>query len=135
MHHMNSTDNGQTRAADRWDVVPASPGPGDLRAEWRRVDAAAAAAFPPAGQLGHGRTAVLRSQPTHLVDGRVEGGYTGAFELICCDCGDNPYLDYYHVSARLQKIRGPFAIAEGIAAYEAHLGIEQVSRCDCVNSN
>ena len=136
MHHVNGTDNGQARAADRWDGVPASPGPSDLRAEWRRrVDAAAAVAFPPAGQLGHGRTAVLRSQPAHLVDGRVEGGYTGAFEIICCECGDNPYLDYLHVSARLQKIRGPFAIAAGVAAYEAHLGVEQASECDCVNGS
>jgi hypothetical protein len=136
MHHVNLSDSGQTGAANRWDGVPASPGPSDLRAEWRRrVDAAAAAAFPPAGQLGHGCTAVLRRQPARLVDGRVEGGYTGVFEIVCCDCGDNPFLDYSHVSARLQKVRGPFAIAEGIAAYEAHLGIEQVSQCDCVKGS
>jgi hypothetical protein len=69
------------------------------------------------------------------VNGRVEGGHTGVFEIICCECGDNPYLDYSHVSARLQKIRGPYAIAEGLAAYEKHLGIAQVSRCDCVNGS
>jgi hypothetical protein len=130
------SDSGQTRSADRWDDVPAPPESPDPRDEWRRrVDAAAAAAFPPAGQLGHGCTAVLRRQPARLVDGRVEGGYTGVFEIICCDCGDNPYLDYSHVSARLQKVRGPFAIAEGLAAYETQLGIEQVSRCDCVNGS
>ena len=64
-----------------------------------------------------------RSQPVRFVDGRVEGGYTGAFEIICCDCGDNPFLDYSQVSARLQKIRGPDAMAAGLAAHEKHLGI------------
>jgi hypothetical protein len=59
------------------------------------------------------------------VDGRVEGG---VFELICCECGDNPYLDYSQVSPRLQQIRGPYTIAEGLAAYEQHLGL---TTCDC----
>jgi hypothetical protein len=136
MHHVNLSDNGQSRAADRWEGIPVPPGPPDPRDEWlRRVDAAAAAAFPPAGQLGHGSTAVLRSQPAHLVNGRVEGGYTGVFEIICCDCGDNPYLDYSHVSARLQEIRGPYAIAEGLAAYETHLGIAQASQPACLNGS
>jgi hypothetical protein len=44
-------------------------------------------------------------------------------EIICCDCGDNPYLDYCQVSPRLQKIHGPYAIAVGLAAYEEHLGL------------
>jgi hypothetical protein len=132
----NLSDHDQTRSADRWDGVPAPPGWSGPGAEsLPRVDAADAAVFPPAGQLGHGCTAVLRSQPARLVDGRAEGGHTGVFELICCDCGDNPYLDYSHVSARLQKIRGPYPIAEGLAAYETHLGIEQVSRCGCVNGS
>ena len=99
------------------------------------MDAERTATYPPAGQLGHSCTAFLRSQPTRLVDGRVVDGYTGVFEIICCDCGDNPYLDYWHVSARLQKIRGPYAMAEGVAAYEQHLGKEQVSRCDCVDGS
>ena len=77
-----------------------------------------------AGQPGHGGTAVLRSQPVLMVDGRVEGG---AFELICCECGDNPHLDYSQISPRLQRIRGPYTIAEGLAAYERHLGLT----CDC----
>jgi hypothetical protein len=83
--------------------------------------------MPPAraGQPGHGCTAVLRSQPVLIVNGRVEGG---AFELICCDWGDNPSLDYCEVSPRLQQIRGPFTIAEGLAAYEQHLGL---ITCDC----
>ena len=79
---------------------------------------------PQAGQPGHGCTAVLRSQPVLIVDGQVEGG---AFELICCECGDNPYLDYSQISPRLQRIRGPYTIAEGLAAYERHLGLT----CDC----
>jgi len=42
------------------------------------------------------------------VDGRPEGPYTDAFEIICCDCGDDPGLEYFEVSPRLQLIRGPF---------------------------
>jgi hypothetical protein len=29
-------------------------------------------------------------QAASIVGGRVEGGYAGAFELICCECGGNP---------------------------------------------
>lgn len=52
------------------------------------------------GQPWHGWTVVLRRQPARMADGQPQGGYTDAFELICCDCGDNPDLDYaiYHPS-------------------------------------
>ena len=40
-----------------------------------------------------GWTLVLRRQPVRLVAGRPEGGYTDAYELICCDCGDDEYED------------------------------------------
>jgi len=55
------------------------------------------------------------------VDGRPEGPYTDAFEIICCDCGEDPGLECFEVSRRLQLIRGPYPIAAGIAAYETHL--------------
>jgi hypothetical protein len=61
----------------------------------------------------------VRGQPQH--------GHTGEFELICCERGDNPHLDYSQISPRLQQIRGPYTIAEGLAAYERHLGLT----CDC----
>jgi hypothetical protein len=77
-----------------------------------------------AGEPGHGGTAVLRRQPVLTGDGRAERRYTGAFELICCECGDNPYLDYSEVSARLQRLRGPYTLREGLAAYEQHLGAD-----------
>jgi hypothetical protein len=35
------------------------------------------------GQIGR---SFLRRQPAHIVTGRIEGGYTSAFEVICCDC-------------------------------------------------
>jgi hypothetical protein len=72
-------------------------------------------------QPGHGWTVVLRRQPSRIVEGRPEGGYTDAYELVCCDCGDDPDLDYLEVSPKLQQIRGPYPIAAGIAAYTEHV--------------
>jgi hypothetical protein len=57
------------------------------------------------------------------VEGRGEGGYTDAFELICCECGDHHYLDYSEISRRLQRIRGPYTMRAGLAAHEKHLGL------------
>ena len=76
-----------------------------------------------------GWTVVLRRQPVRVVEGRAEGGYTDVFELICCDCGDHPDLDYRDVSPGLQRIRGPYQLAAGVAAYDKHLKLshEQVS--------
>ena len=76
-------------------------------------------------QPGDGWTAVLRRQPSRIVEGRPEGGYTDLFEIICRDCGDHPYLDYSEVSPELRRNRGPYPIADGIAAYEKHLGLHQ----------
>ena len=70
---------------------------------------------------GQDWTVVLRRQPVRLVDGQPQGGYTDAFELICCDCGDDPNLDYHHACPESQQIRGPYSIASGIAAYERHV--------------
>ena len=78
--------------------------------------------IPPAGQPGHGEfTASLRRQ--RVRPGRLEDGYTGAFEVICGDCGDYPDLGYTQVSPRLQRLRGPYnTIKAGLAAYQGHLG-------------
>jgi hypothetical protein len=94
------------------------------------IEAGEAATAPPAGHPNHGTDASLRRQPVRIVEGRAEGGYTEAFEIICCDCGDHPYLDYSQASPRLQKIRGPYPIAAGIAAYERHLGISAAPHSD-----
>jgi hypothetical protein len=67
-----------------------------------------------------GWTLVLRRQPVRLVEGCPEGGYTDAYELICCECGDDPDLDYRVVSPRLQRIRGPYGFPAGIEAYGQH---------------
>jgi hypothetical protein len=67
-----------------------------------------------------GWTVVLRRQPVRRVEGRAEGGYAEVFELICCDCGDDPDLDYREVVPRLQLVRVPYPIAGGIAACEQH---------------
>jgi hypothetical protein len=74
-------------------------------------------------QPGDGWTVVLRRQPVRIVEGRPEGGYTDVFEIICCDCGDHPGLDYCEVAPELQRIRGPYPIADGVTVYEKHLGL------------
>ena len=70
---------------------------------------------------GLGWTVVLRRQPVHLVEGRPEGGYTDDYELVCCDCGDNPDLEYRDASPALQRIRGPYEFVAGVAAYRLHV--------------
>ncbi len=79
----------------------------------------------PCDQPGSGWTLVLRRQPARIVEGQPEGGYTDAFEIICCDCGDHPDLDYREVSPKLQLVRGPYPIADGVAAYEQHCRLHQ----------
>ena len=79
-------------------------------------------------QPGNGWTVVLRRQPARMVGGRPQGGYTDAFEIIRCDCGDHPDLDYSEVSPGLQRVRGPYLIADGIAAYVKHAGLHQPAR-------
>jgi hypothetical protein len=37
--------------------------------------------------------------------------------------GSDPGLDYCEVSAELQLVRGPYPVADGIAAYEEHRGL------------
>jgi len=74
-------------------------------------------------QPGDGWTAVLRRRPARMVEGRPEGGYTDLFEIVCCDCGDHPYLDYSEVSPELQRVRGPYPVADGISAYVEHAGL------------
>jgi len=83
----------------------------------------AGATLPVAGQPGHGKAAGLRRQPARIVEGRMEGGHTGVFELICGRCGDHPYLAYSQIPPWLQRIRGPHAVEAGLAAYEKHLGL------------
>jgi DNA-binding CsgD family transcriptional regulator len=77
---------------------------------------------PRARQPGHGRTTFLRRRPVRIVEGRIEGGYTRVFEIICPSCGDHPYLDFAEVSPRLRWLRGPYTLKVGLAAYEEHLG-------------
>ena len=72
-----------------------------------------------------GWTMVLRRQPVRMVEGQAEGGYTDVYELICCDCGDDPDLDYREVSPELQLVRGPYPIAAGVGAYGQHRRLHQ----------
>jgi hypothetical protein len=138
---MSSADpydvNGNRRG-DRESGVPAPPGvtfqdePGqasqamhpdlaNVEAVLRTVAELTGMPLVPVDHNGQPAPSFLRRQPVRSVEGSSEGGYTSVFEVICCDCGDNSYLDYSEVSARLQRLRGPYTLREGLAAYEAHL--------------
>jgi hypothetical protein len=94
----------------------------DRRDPWLRIRSRAEMTFPALGQPGHGRTAFVRRRPVRIVAGCFEGGYADAFELICPDCGDNPYVDYFEAPARLQWLRGPFTLQAALQEYDEHLG-------------
>jgi hypothetical protein len=100
-----------------------APRPHDRRDSRLSAGSDAANAVPLVGQPGHGRAAFLRIQPVYIVHGCIHGGCNGVYELICPDCGDNPDLDYSEVVPRLQWLRGPRPITQGLAAYIKHLGI------------
>ena len=74
-------------------------------------------------QPGDGWTVVLRRQPARIVQGRPEGGYTDLFEIICCDCGGHPDLDYSEVSPILQQVRGPYPLPAGVTCKECVLQV------------
>lgn len=103
-------------------LVPV-PRPQDHADPSLRPGSDAASAVPPAGLPGHGSGAVLRIQSACIVDGQIQGGHKDVYELVCPGCGDDPDLDYSEVPARLQWLRGPRTLREGLAAYGRHLGI------------
>ena len=82
------------------------------------------------GEPAPGWTLVLRRQPVRLVEGRPEGGYTDAYELICCDCGDKPDLDYRDISPDFQRIRG----RTGFRQASRHTGSTTASTRAAANS-
>ena len=79
---------------------------------WLHIVPEEVAAPPPAGQPGHGNKVTLRKQLVRIVDGRVEGGYTDMYELICPSCGDHRDLNYSEISPRLQWLRGPHGLGK-----------------------
>jgi anti-sigma regulatory factor (Ser/Thr protein kinase) len=119
---MRSAQNSQWNSAYSG-AVPVAPGLVAARDPWLRLGSERVLPFPPAGQPGHGKTASIRRQAVRTVDGRAQGGYTEAFELICPACGDHPYLDYSEVSPELQRIRGHYTLDAALTAYDKHLGV------------
>jgi hypothetical protein len=71
-------------------------------------------------QLRRDWTVALRRRPVRMVAGQPEGGWTDEYEIVCCDCGDDPDRDWREVSPALQRVRGPYPIAAGITAYVEH---------------
>src|ERR1700730_6558485 len=100
-------------------AVPAQPLK-HRRDPWLRMGPIVGMTFPLAGQPGHGKTAFVRRQPVRIVDGRLEGGYTGLFELIFPGGGDNPYVDYSEIPPQLQWLRGPHTLEAALEAYDKH---------------
>ena len=112
----------RSRLATPPSTAPASRHLDDAGNSSLPVAAGSVVSLPPPGQAGHGRTARLRRQPFRLVDGRADGGYTDAFEVICPSCGDNPDLDHSEIPPWLQRLRGPHSLKEGLAVYLEHTG-------------
>jgi hypothetical protein len=75
-----------------------------------------------------GWTVVLRRQPAQVARHEQEGRHTHRFELICCECGDDPGLDYWAAAPEFQRLRGPYPITAGIAAYREHVGDSPAGR-------
>ena len=116
-----TSDTGTRPAVDTGAVPsPLLRSPSD---SWLHIGAQVFLRFPLPGQPGHGRTAFVRRRPVRIVDGRMEGGYTDVYELICPSCGDHPYLDFVDVPAQLQRLRGSYVLTAAVAAYEEHLGL------------
>ncbi len=62
------------------------------------------------------QSASLRHQRVLPVKGRRGDGYTGAFEVICCDGGNHPSLGYSRVLARPLWLRDQYnTIEAGLA--------------------
>jgi len=81
------------------------------------------AAKPPATP-GHGDGNIhVRLQPTRVVDGMIEDGYTGNYEVICPACGDSDRLDYLTAPPEVQAIRSLYGSPRRVqAAAEHHAG-------------
>ena len=121
-----------TRRLTRWELAKKFPAAGAALGAARRFQPGPRdrarmelmATIPP-GQPGHDDgTMHLRLQPVRIVNGIIEGGYTGQWEVICPACGDEDRLDYASVSPELQEVRGPYPSKdEGLTALERHKGL------------
>ena len=97
----------------RLGAVPASRGQRDARDPQPRTDAGRVVPLRPAGLPGHGWATSLRQQSAWIAQDH-KGRYTGLFEIICCGCGDHPYLEYSDLPPRLQQVRGPYTLEAGL---------------------
>ena len=63
---------------------------------------------------------LLRRRPSGPGGVIAGDGWTDEFEIVCRECGDDPNLDYRQAPPELKRIRGPYPMAAGVAAFERH---------------
>ena len=66
-------------------------------------------------------------QRTRVVEGPMAGGYTGAFELICGQFGDHPYLDYSEIPRDCSRSAGRPRWREALPRTRTTSGLELVA--------
>ena len=81
------------------------------------------------GVPGHDNgTAILRARPARMIDGHINGGYAGQYEVICPACGHDPNRSYHQVPRDLQQLRGRSeSLASGLAAVHLHIGLVEAT--------
>ena len=66
-----------------------------------------------------------------MIDGQVDGRYTGLYEVICPVCGDDPNLGNDQVPPDLQRLGGPSeSLAGGLAAFDGHVRLADAAPAD-----
>lgn len=63
---------------------------------------------------------MVSRRPVRMADDQAEGDYTDEFEIACCDCRNDPDLNYCEVSPELRWICGPYPMVPGVTEYVRH---------------
>lgn len=49
------------------------------------------------------------------------------YEVICCECGDDPAQGYREASAGFRRIRGPYPLMVGVALFLQHVQLHDTA--------